>query len=154
MFNFLEIQTHRTLSEQEVQQVNFVLKQRAYRYIAAPEESWLYPERVVSKSDWAEFGDGILFLPDPRPLTPTSQYTMGYTDGTSEVLDSFGRGPHDPDFDSAQLLRDEWLALRRTQAMFASRFGPVRRGRTFSSGKLDPETDSDELYEHHLAGDQ
>src|SRR4051794_13869302 len=35
MFNFLEIQTRRQLSEQEVREVNLIIKSRAYRYIAA-----------------------------------------------------------------------------------------------------------------------
>ncbi|MDX0469419.1 hypothetical protein GOC67_27020 [Sinorhizobium medicae] len=45
IFNFLAIQTDRMLSEQEVLEINWVTKQRAYRYVAAAEKGWLYPER-------------------------------------------------------------------------------------------------------------
>lgn len=45
VFNFFEIQTRRRLTEKEVRQINFILKNRAYRYIAAAREEWLYPEQ-------------------------------------------------------------------------------------------------------------
>jgi Protein of unknown function (DUF4238) len=39
MFNFTEIQVGRLLTEVEVNQINFIIKRRAYRYIAAAEVS-------------------------------------------------------------------------------------------------------------------
>jgi hypothetical protein len=49
MFNFLDIQVMRQLNEEEVLQINFILKSRAYRYIAAGREEWLYPERKTRR---------------------------------------------------------------------------------------------------------
>src|SRR4249919_1247068 len=47
MFNFLNIQVMRRLTEREVLEINFIIKSRAYRYIAAGVEDWLYPEKEV-----------------------------------------------------------------------------------------------------------
>ncbi|MGA3372439.1 MAG: hypothetical protein ABSC48_11840 [Terracidiphilus sp.] len=60
MFNVTDIQTLRHLSEQEVREVNFIIKSRAWRYIGAAREEWLYPERYVAKSDWYRYGYGYL----------------------------------------------------------------------------------------------
>lgn len=68
MFNVLDIQTLRCLSEQEVREINFIIKSRALRYIGAAREEWLYPERHVTKSDWNRYGHGYLLMPDPRSV--------------------------------------------------------------------------------------
>jgi hypothetical protein len=62
MFNFLEIQTRRPLSEQDVLKINCIIKRRAYRYIAAGREEWLYPERHV-RFNWRAIGDEHLLMP-------------------------------------------------------------------------------------------
>jgi hypothetical protein len=46
MFSVLDIQTHRFLSEEEVREINFIIKTRALRYVAAGKEEWLYPENL------------------------------------------------------------------------------------------------------------
>ncbi len=38
-----DIQTLRYLSEEEVRQINFIIKSRAFNYVAAAREDWLYP---------------------------------------------------------------------------------------------------------------
>ncbi len=43
----------RKLTSQEVTRVNFILKARARRYIAAGRKEWLYPEKTVSEP-WSE----------------------------------------------------------------------------------------------------
>jgi hypothetical protein len=43
----------RKLSSREVAQINYVLKARARRYIAAGRKEWLYPEKSVSEP-WGE----------------------------------------------------------------------------------------------------
>ena len=58
VFSFLDIQTLRHLSEPEIHEINFIIKSRAHRYVAAAKEEWLYPDRHVSKSQWNVFGDG------------------------------------------------------------------------------------------------
>jgi hypothetical protein len=49
IFNFTDIQIWRYLSEQEVIQINYIIKKRALRHVAAAEKEWLCPEgRLVS----------------------------------------------------------------------------------------------------------
>jgi hypothetical protein len=52
IFDFTEIQTGRTLSETEVIKINYIIKKRAYRYIAAVEKEWLYPEKYIPYQNW------------------------------------------------------------------------------------------------------
>lgn len=149
-YHVFEVQTHRMLSEEEVRQINFILKSRAYRYVAAAREEWLYPEEFVSKSDWSTYGNGYLLMPDPRSLHHGAQVFMEYADGSSEAFDDYGRRPWQPDYgrdDQPQRGRDPLL---RFQSEFARLHGPVRRGRSFEAGRLDNERDSDDLHQRHL----
>ena len=61
MFKFTDVQVRRYLNEEEVRQINFIIKSRASQNIAAGKEEWLYPEKYVSKSDWNTYGHGYLF---------------------------------------------------------------------------------------------
>jgi hypothetical protein len=45
IFSLQDIQTCRSLSEQEVLEINYITKKRALRYVSAAEKEWLYPER-------------------------------------------------------------------------------------------------------------
>ena len=47
VFRYQQIQTHRDLSELEVQQMNFIIKSRALRYVGASDEAWLHPEEFI-----------------------------------------------------------------------------------------------------------
>lgn len=128
MFNLLDVQLGRRLTEEEVRQVNFILKSRALRYIAAGEEEWLYPEREISKSDWSIFGHGYLLMPEPRVLHVGGEVVMGYSDGSAEAYDSFGRRPWDPDYAATSADELEHRSLRRFRDEFAALFGRDLRG--------------------------
>jgi len=52
-----DVQRHRTLTEEEVRQINLILKSRAYRYVAAAREEWLYPERYLVEVGLEAFDD-------------------------------------------------------------------------------------------------
>jgi Protein of unknown function (DUF4238) len=80
MFNFLDVHRGRSLSEQEVLAINRTIKLRAYRFIAAGRKEWLYPERHTRIS-WREVGEEALLMPDPRPLSPSSEMILGYEGG-------------------------------------------------------------------------
>ena len=56
IFKYLDIQTHRNLSEREVCEINFIIKSRAFQYIAAGRKEWLYPKKLISKSNWNKYG--------------------------------------------------------------------------------------------------
>lgn len=150
MFHFQGIQTHRVLSSTEVREVNLVIKQRAFRYIAAAEREWLYPEVVLRRTRWDKLGDGYLFMPDPRSVPFSTNVMVGYGDGHSETWDEYGRRPGQRGFDSDADRAREWNSFSAFQGEFARVFGPRRRGRSFNFGKLDDEEDSPEFHRYHL----
>lgn len=150
MFNFQHIQTNRQLSEQEVRELNFIIKSRAYRYIAATREDWLYPERHVSKSDWNNFGDGLLCMPDPRGIEYGGEMIIGWNDGSSTAFDEYGRRPWEEGY-RREAVQDEFNTFQQFKGDFAVKFGPYRRGRGVSLGDIDPEKDDDGMHKYHLS---
>lgn len=153
VMNFTEIQTLRFLSEEEVRQINFILKSRAYRHIAAAKKEWLYPEEFISKSDWANFGHGYLFMPDPRSCNYGGQMVFGFKNGKSDAFDEYGRKPWQKDYRGSERSSPDhdWFTHLKFQGEFARLFGPYRRGRAFSIGKFDSEKDSDDFHNYHLS---
>jgi len=149
MFNFQTIQTKRILSIDEVREINLVIKERAFRYLAAAEEDWLYPERY-GRTAWDRLGRGYLFMSDPRSVTFTTEIMVGYGRGRSDAWDPYGRRPGDPEFRSGVESDSEFISLHAFQGEFARVFGPKRRGRAFGFGKLDNELDSPEFHAYHL----
>jgi hypothetical protein len=136
MFNFLEIQTRRKLAEHEVLEINLIIKSRANRYIAAGREEWLHPERHVT-SPWRSFGRGYLLMPDPRPLTPGAEITIGYGDGSFEAMDGFGRRPRQRDFGLEARSAEEIEAHSRWKDGFERLFGRERRGLCWEDGRYE-----------------
>ncbi len=132
------------LSEQEVREVNFIVKSRAFRYIAGADEKWLYPERHVSKTDWHDFGCGYLLMPDPRGLTLGGDIIIGHRGGGASHFDAYGRRPWQPDFGREGQELTERRSFYRFQGEFARLFGPYRRGRGFNFGRHDDARDSDD----------
>jgi hypothetical protein len=149
LFNLLDIQTLRHLNEQEVREINFIIKSRARRFIGAGREEWLFPEKYVSKSDWNTFGHGYLLMPDPRAVHLGGDVYIGFKDGSSTAFDTYGRRPGQPGFgkDSAS----DGKTLYRFQGEFARLFGPFRRGRSFSIDRLDDERDDESFHQYHLS---
>jgi hypothetical protein len=146
-----EIQTLRHLAEEEVRQINFIIKARALRYIAAAKKEWLYPEQYLSKSDWRKFGHGYLLMPDPRPLSGGGTIMWGGGRGPGGAMDAYGRPPWDKDFEKEDRAMDEFQTLQAFKGEFAHLFGPYRRGRTFEMMRLDDEKDSDDFHQYHLS---
>ncbi len=150
MFNFMEIQTRRHLSEQEVREINFIIKSRALRYVAAARPEWLYPEKFVSKSQWNVFGDGYLLMPDPRGVRFGGEIVIRYRDGRATSFDAYGRRPWQPGYNREFESQSEFSSLQRFQGEFARLYGPRRRGRSFAFMQLDPETDDEDFHRYHL----
>lgn len=135
MFNFLEIQTRRTLSEEDVLKINSIIKRRAYRFIAAGRETWLYPERHA-KFTWRSIGDEHLLMPDPRSLHPGAEIVIGYASGATEAMDTFGRHPGDRRFGDEARSAQEIDAHGRWCNEFEWLFGEERRGRSWEDRNL------------------
>jgi hypothetical protein len=146
IFNYTEVQIDRHLTEEEVRQINFILKNKAQRYLAAYKKEWLYPENYIDPRAWHDFGDGRLLLPDPRSLNVGTQYFVGFKDGSTYAQDEYGRPPG-----QSEPSRVEWDTLHRIQGEFAHKYGPVRRGRSFSGPALETETDNLGLHKLFLS---
>lgn len=148
-FKFMDVQTDRHLSEREVLEINFIMKNRAHRYVAAGSEDWLYPERNVNKSDWASFGEGYLLMPDPRSIHMGGTMYVGYDNGRTDSSDEYGRKPWDRNYGSGASAVES-AALNRFKGEFSRKFGPVRRGRTWEAGRLEQEVVDTDLHEYYL----
>lgn len=154
IFNFMQIQTGRTLTTEEVQAVNYIIKMRAFRYIAAQEKEWLYPERALKAPQWDNFGKSYLLMPDPRAVTFSSEIIIGYKNDAADFFDAYGRRPWHSDYDDKAQHNREWETFHAFQGEFARLFGPKRRGQAFAFGKVDDEQDSDDYHKHHLSLEQ
>lgn len=142
MFNFLDIQQGRELDESEVLMINRIIKLRAYQFIAAGREEWLYPERKI-RAPWREIGDSYLLMPDPRPLTPNAEIILSYSNGEMSAMDAYGRLPGQSGYAQEMAGEDNWGPLRRWQEEFAKRFGPDLRGRPWDRTGKPVEEESD-----------
>jgi len=134
MFNFMHIQTGRYLNEVEVNEINYVIKMGAYRYVAAAKKEWLYPEHKIPSQCWEKLGQGYLFMPDPRSVTFSSKIIIGYGNKRADFFDEYGRKPWQPDYNNEAERNKEWATFHRFQGEFARVFGPRRRGRSFELG--------------------
>jgi uncharacterized protein DUF4238 len=149
-FDWREVQIRRELSEVEVNQVNFIIKKRALRYIAAGAKEWLYPEQRIPSEHWRKLDDRYLLMPDPRAVVFTGEFMMSFKDRPPLRYDEYGRGPDDQAFGDKALSDKEWRTHLRFQGEFAHMFGPRRRGLSFQMDALDPEEDEDEFHRYHL----
>lgn len=150
IIKFTSIQTQRSLSETEVRQINFIIKSRAFKYVAAAMEDWLHPEVFVSKSDWNRYGHGYLLMPDPRPVHTGGTIMWGGGKGPGGMVDEYGRTPSMPGFGQESRDRKEFATLQKFKGEFAMLFGRKRRGLTFDFARLDPEEDTEDFHEYHL----
>lgn len=124
VFNFLALQVGRNLSEDEVLQINLITKRRAYRYIAAAKEEWLYPERRVSTDHWKKFGEGYLLMPEPRLIYMGGEVMLGYKGGGGAAFSEYGHRPWQKGYKDERRDKRETEALDRFQAEWAVKYGP------------------------------
>jgi hypothetical protein len=118
----LDIQYGRELEEDEVLRINYILKRRATRYIAAAEEEWLCPERLASTTDWTKLDSDWFLLPNLWKVPFSRGITVGYKDGSAWAADEYGHHPWQPaykdeklrdrEWETAQLAKEEWAKRR------------------------------------------
>lgn len=149
MFNFTDIQVGRQLDDIEVKQINYVTKRRAFRYVAAAQEEWLYPERDLASTHWRKLDDRYLFMPDPRGLYLGGEILLGFKGGGSTSFDEYGRRPWHKDYNS-NLDETESRTLDAFKGEYARLFGPKRRGMSENFGGRENEVDSDDYHQYHL----
>lgn len=152
VFKFTDVHTGRKLKEEEVCAINYVLKRRAYRYLAATKEEWLFPERHLASTHWSTLGDGLLFMPDPRSIGFSGEIIMGgFPDGRpAEIWDEYGRRPGQRGFKDERLRDKEWKTFHAFQGEFARIHGPQHRGCSHQFGRKVGE-DSPEYHRHLLS---
>ncbi|MDP9808103.1 hypothetical protein J2W42_000941 [Rhizobium tibeticum] len=86
----------RELSDNEVARINFILKSRAKRYIAAGRKEWLYPEKQVT-GNWSELAE-TLRPPTARIWLFGGEMFAKYDSGHVHYQDEFGRTEKTADF--------------------------------------------------------
>jgi Protein of unknown function (DUF4238) len=91
-FSPMHIARGRGLTAEETWYINFILKRRARRYVAAPVRDWLTPEEHIRSQDWAHL-DSILQPPKPELL---QEIWAEFEDGTKVAIDRLGRPITDP----------------------------------------------------------
>lgn len=152
IINLEDIQTYRSLSEQEVHQINYITKKRALRYIAGAEREWLYPENYLPSTQWNKFDNGYLFMPEPREVYMGGETYIGYKGGISEGWNEYGVRPWQEGFKDEKRHAKEAKALQRFQAEWAEMRGPEFRGTSFHwyRGEKGSRVTSDDYHQHLL----
>jgi hypothetical protein len=97
LFDLTRIQTGRQISQREVRAINYIIKRRARRFIAAATKEWLYPEKFLKSQVWNKLGDKFFLMPDPRKVTFTTEITAGWGNGSVWRTDEYGRRGIDDD---------------------------------------------------------
>ena len=150
MFGFNDVQTGRTLTDDEVTRINHIIKSRARRYVAGYEKDWLFPERLAGLPRWDRLTDDHLLMPDPRAVPFASQFIMGSSDHPPVVTDEYGRHPADPAYHDERSRDRERDSFRAFQGEYARLHGPARRGNSMSPGG-DSHIDDSEYHRHLLS---
>jgi Protein of unknown function (DUF4238) len=127
IFDIRTVQTGRQISEDETLAINYILKTRAKRFIAATEKEWLYPEHFLKTTMWNKLGGKFFLMPDPRKVKFTSGIYIGNTDGSSWGLDEYGRQPREHDPRMNAIRDEEWKFFQKAKQSWDSRFGPLSR---------------------------
>jgi hypothetical protein len=126
-FDLRKIQTGRQIPEDHVRAINFIVKKRAGRYIAAGKEDWLYPEDNMKVHMWDRLGDELFLMPDPRKVVFHSATYVSYKDGSSSGVDEYGRNPTETPLVVAQRSA-EGESFRKHQAAWDSKLGKLPPG--------------------------
>lgn len=154
VFNFTDIQTGRILDEEDVITINYIIKQRAFRYIAAAKNEWLYPEKRLTYNRWDEIGSSYLLMPDPRSVTFSTEIVIGYDNKTSEAFDEYGRKPWYTDYKEQKRHENEWNTFHEFQGEYARLNGPKRKGNAYNFSEKDQSEDSADYHAYHLSLEQ
>jgi len=153
LFDMRKIQVGRSFSRDEVLRINYIIKKRALRYVAATNESWLYPENELGKVMWDCVAENHILMPDPRSSLYSTTITIGLANGGAITIDEYGRQPGEPGFSWEGLDRD-FETYHAFQAEFARLYGRRRRGRSYVFDQLCPEEDSIETHARRLADER
>ena len=125
MFDLRKVQRGRQISESDVRTVNFIIKKRAHRYIAAGKKEWLHPEEHLETRMWNKLGGRFFLMPDPRKVSFSTAIMAGFKDGSAWGVDEYGRPPRDDD-PVIKAKRDvEWKAFHKWKKIWDDKFGEL-----------------------------
>lgn len=148
MKHLLYIQFGRELEEDEVLRINFILKYRATRYIAAAEEEWLYPERRASTTNWYKLDEDWFLFPHLYKIPFTTGILAGYKNGSRWAQDEYGRQPNDPEYNDESLRNLE----RHTHQLAKKEWAKKRIGRSVAHiDKFEHDEIHDKLMQDDLS---
>ena len=122
-----DIQFGRELEEDEVLRINYILKRRATRYIAASNEEWLYPEKRVSITEWNKLDDDWFLLPHLWKVSFTSEIMMG-GENWAWGMDEYGRRAGHPHYRNKRMHERDWVTRQMAQRKWAKK----RSGKSFA----------------------
>lgn len=84
-----DIKKDRNLNNEEVCFINYIIKKRAPRYIAAALEEWLFPEKNIEIPQWPKL-DHVLRHQGFSKKLNTIETIISYKNGTKEFITPFG----------------------------------------------------------------
>lgn len=121
MKSLLDIQFGRELEEDEVLRINYILKRRATRYIAAAEIEFLYPERRVSSTDWTKLDEDWFLFPNLWKTSFSAGMAAGFADGSAWAADEYGLRPWQPGYEDKRIRDEEWDKFHRARREWAKK---------------------------------
>ena len=127
VFDIRSVQIGRSITEDEVLAINYIMKNRAKRYIAAAQEEWLYPDQFLKTTMWNKLGNRFFLMPDPRKVSFRTGTFFGYGDGSSWGIDEYGRKPRDDDPKIKAIRNKEHITFEKAKRSWDGRFGPLSR---------------------------
>lgn len=91
--NYTDIHRGRKLNRESVLGINYILKNRANKYIAAANKEWLYPEKYITVNKWSDL-DSILISDKFKSMGYPGEIFIGGENGKLLMTqDEFGRKP-------------------------------------------------------------
>jgi hypothetical protein len=119
MMHLGTIQFGRELLEDEVLRINYILKKRATRYVAAAREEWLYPERSVSTTDWTLLDDDRFLLPHLWKVPFTTGMAGGGGKAPPWAVDEYGYRPWERGYQDKRRREREHVSCDRGKLEWA-----------------------------------
>lgn len=118
------VQTKRQISEDDVIAINYIVKKRAFRFIAGARKEWLEPENQMKSRHWSKLGGRFFLRPDPRKTSFTSQWLVAFKGGEVWGMDEYGRRTSlSSERDEKQ--QKELGALQKSCRIWDKEFGPL-----------------------------
>ena len=89
VLSYLDVHRTRELNTSQVASINYAIKKRAVRYVAAGTNDWLLPENIVGDPRWSEIDATLHYDGFARKLAG-GETILKYTDESIEFSNQFG----------------------------------------------------------------